>query len=468
MSTMEKFDLVVVGGGPGGYVAAIRAAQLGLAVALVEEKSLGGICLNWGCIPTKALLKGAEVGQTLRKAHNFGFEISDWNFDIARLVKHSREVSAQLSSGIEYLMRKNGVKVYAARARIESKGRLQLSLNNGDSLRLAAPHIVLATGARPRPLPGIMPDGEHIWTYFEALVPKEVPESLLIVGSGAIGLEFASFYADLGCRVTVVEAMQSCLPNEDASVAAEVTRSLSSRGVTFHSSTRLTSASVVGDSVVCELAGPSDAFSQLTVDKVLIAAGVIGNVEDLGLENIGLEPSNGMIPVDEWCRTPVVGFYAIGDVAGGPCLAHKASHEAVLCIEALTGTDGMKPLNKTFIPRCTYCHPQIASMGLTEDGAKKSGRSVRVGHFQLRANGRALASGVADGFVKVIFDAESDELLGAHMVGADVTEQLQGFGIAHTLEATAHDLVHTVFAHPTVSEAMHEAVLDAAGIALHA
>lgn len=461
-------DVAVVGGGPGGYVAAIRAAQLGLDVVLIEEKYLGGICLNWGCIPTKALLKGAEVAHTLRHAADFGFNVASWDFDIESLVTHSRDVASRLSSGIEYLMKKNAITVIEARAQVQAKERLSLQHTDGSSSELSARHIILATGARPRSLKGVAPDGDRIWTYFEAMTPQALPKSLLVIGSGAIGMEFASFYNDLDVDVTVVEALDQLMPNEDTDVARVVLRSMSKRGVECLFSTRVDSAVAEADFVACELIDTDGNIENRQFDRVLVAAGVVGNVEDLGLSSVGVELDGPFINVDEWCRTNVVGIYAIGDVSGGPCLAHKASHEAVVCIERLAGFDGVVPINKGTVPGCTYCRPQVASMGLTERAARALDRPIKVGRFDLAGNGKALAIAEPDGFVKVIFDEESGELLGAHMVGADVTEQLQGFGLARSMEATSSDLMHSMYAHPTVSEAMHEAVLDAHGRALHA
>ena len=468
MGAPVSYDVAVVGGGPGGYVAAIRAAQLGLDVVLVEEKHLGGICLNWGCIPTKALLKGAEVAHLLGHAEDFGFSVSGWNFDLSRLVQRSRDVSQRLSSGIEFLMKKNNVTVLEARARISGKERLALAHVDGASSEVVARHIILATGARPRSIPGVEPDGEHIWTYFEAMTPAELPASLLVIGSGAIGTEFASFYNDMGVAVTLVEALDQLLPNEDPEVAALVSRSMGRRGIECLAATRVESARVEGDRVSCTLVGRDGESSTHYFDRVLLAAGVVGNSDDLGLDSVGIETDRSFIRVDDWCRTNVVGVYAIGDVSGVPCLAHKASHEAVVCVEHLAGVPGIQPVNRETVPGCTYCRPQIASMGMTEQAARELGRPVRIGKFDLQANGKALAMGETEGFVKVIFDDQSGELLGAHMVGPEVTEQLQGFGIAQSLEATVDDLAHAMFAHPTISEAMHEAVLDAQGRVIHA
>jgi dihydrolipoamide dehydrogenase len=460
------FDLIVVGGGPGGYVAAIRAAQLGLKTALVEKQHLGGICLNWGCIPTKALLKGAEVAHTLAHAVDFGFTTGEVNFDIQRLVKHSRDVSARLTGGIGYLMQKNGITVIDGTARLSGKGSLTVTGTEGESI-YKADHIILATGARPRALPGIEPDGKLIWTYFEAMVPETLPESLLVVGSGAIGVEFSSLYNDLGVDVTLIEVMDTIMPVEDAEISAFARKQFEQRGIKVKTSTRIESLEKGDDSVTCMLTGEDGSSKSLTVDRLILCAGIQGNIENIGLEDLGIETDSSFIKTDEWCRTNAVGIYAIGDVSGPPCLAHKASHEGIICVEKLAGVDGVHPLDKTRVPGCTYCRPQVASVGMTEAEARNRGYTVKVGRFNYQGNGKALAIGEADGFVKTLFDANSGELLGAHMIGPEVTEQIQGFGIAQSLEATEQELMHTVFAHPTLSEAMHEAVLDACGQAIH-
>jgi len=464
MST--SFDVIVVGGGPGGYVAAIRAAQFGLSTAVVEKQHLGGICLNWGCIPTKALLKGAEVAHTLAHAADFGFTTGEVSFDLKRLVKHSRDVSARLSGGIGYLMNKNGITVVNGHARLSGKGRMSVE-SGGKTVEYRADHIILATGARPRPLPGIEPDGDRIWTYFEAMVPRALPDSLLVIGSGAIGVEFSSLYNDLGVDVTLVEVLDQVLPVEDAEVSAFARQQFERRGIRVKTSTRVTSLDKTGNSVTCTLQGPDGSEETVTVERVILSVGIQGNIEDIGLEALGVETERSFIKTDAWCRTNVVGVYAIGDVAGPPCLAHKASHEGVICVEKLAGVADVHPLDKTRVPGCTYCRPQVASVGMTETQARAAGKSVKVGRFNLQANGKALAIGEATGFVKTVFDAQSGELLGAHMIGPEVTEQIQGFGLAQSLEATDADLAHAVFAHPTLSEAMHEAVLDALGRAIH-
>ncbi|MDZ5601867.1 dihydrolipoyl dehydrogenase [Pseudomonas sp. RP23018S] len=462
----EAFDVLIIGGGPGGYVAAIRAAQLGLRTALVEKQHLGGICLNWGCIPTKAMLRGAEVAHTLQQAGTFGFSVGQVEFDIGTLVAHSREVSQTLTGGIAYLLKKNGITVFDGRARLTAKGCVSVTSAEGERA-LQAKHIILATGARPRPLPAIVPDGERIWSYFEALVPQQVPASLLVVGSGAIGVEFASLYHDLGCAVTLVEVAGQILPAEDREVASLVQREFERRGIRVLTQASVSAVRSDAEQAQCSVRLADGREEQIGVERVLLAAGIQANSEDLGLEALGVEIERGFIKTDPWCRTNVAGLYAIGDVAGAPCLAHKASHEGVLCVEKLAGVEGVHPLDKAFIPGCTYARPQVASLGLTEAAAKASGRRLNIGRFDYQANGKALAMGEAGGFVKTIFDADSGELLGAHMVGPEVTEQIQGLGIAQALEATEQSLSQVVFAHPTLSEAMHEAVLAASGKALH-
>lgn len=462
----SKFDVVVVGGGPGGYVAAIRAAQLGLSTALVEKQHLGGICLNWGCIPTKALLKGAEVAHTLAHAADFGFELSQIQFDIQKLVKHSRDVSARLRDGIGFLLKKNKVTVFEGFARLTDVGKLSVSGEQGEKA-LSASHIILATGARPRSLPGISPDGKRVWSYFEAMVPESLPKSLLVIGSGAIGVEFASLYRSLGSEVTLVEVQEQVMPTEDAEVSALAERRFRQQGMDVRTATKVTELTRHDDSVTCTLESNQGESETMAVERVILAAGIQGNIEDIGLESLGVATEGSFIRTDDWCQTNVVGLYAIGDVAGPPCLAHKASHEAIICVEKLAGVSGVHPLDKNRVPGCTYCTPQVASVGMTEADAKAAGRAVKVGRFHLQGNGKALAIADSEGFVKTLFDADTGELLGAHMIGPEVTEQIQGFGIAQALEATEAELIHTVFAHPTLSEAMHESVLDAMNRAIH-
>ncbi|AKE91499.1 MULTISPECIES: dihydrolipoyl dehydrogenase [Rhodococcus] len=459
----EKYDVLVVGSGPGGYVAAIRAAQHGLRTAVVERDRLGGICLNWGCIPTKALLHGADVAHTLANLRPLGFSASGVEFDMARLVEFSRSVSGRLSDGIGYLMKKNGIDVVRGSARLLDKGVVAVTAADESVSEYRADHVILATGARPRSVPGVVPDGDRVWTYFDALVPSELPKSLLVIGSGAIGVEFASLYNDLGTDVTLVELAPQIMPVEDAAVAGHVRRQFEKRGIGIHTGASVSELTVGTDAVTVAVRSADGTIDEATVDRVLVAAGIQGNVESLGLEELGVEVDRGFVTTDQWCRTTAFGVYAIGDVAGAPCLAHKASHEAVLCVDKLAGADHVRPLDRDYVPGCTYARPQVASLGLTEERARATGRRLQIGQFDLQASGKARAIGEADGFVKTIFDADSGELLGAHMVGPDVTEQIQGFGIARSLEATADDLAEVVFAHPTLSEAMHESVLAALG-----
>lgn len=462
---MQPFDLIVVGGGPGGYVAAIRAAQLGFKTALVEKQHLGGVCLNWGCIPTKALLRGADVAHTLKEAAHFGFAFDNLSFDINKLVAHSRNVANKLSQGIAYLMKKNGIAVIDGSARVAAKGELEVTLN-GKASRYKADHIILATGARARNLPNIAIDGKRVWGAREAMTPTALPERLLVIGAGAIGVEFASLYSDLGSSVTLVEAVERITPAEDAEISALAAKAFSKRGITVLTNTLVDALDSSGEDTIALLKGP-DGEQRLSVDQVILAVGISGNIEQLGLESLAVATERGFIKTDGFGKTNLVGLYAIGDVAGPPWLAHKASHEAVICVEKIAGVDGVKPLNKDRVPGCTYCRPQIASVGLTEAQAKSAGHEVRIGRFNLNANGKSLAINEAEGLVKTVFDSQTGELLGAHMIGPEVTEQIQGFGIAQQLEATEHELMHTVFAHPTVSESMHESVLDSLGLAIH-
>jgi dihydrolipoamide dehydrogenase len=462
-----NFDLIVLGAGPGGYIAAIRASQLGLRTAIVERDELGGICLNWGCIPTKALLRASEIQHLLRHLDAFGFQASDVRFDLEKVVARSRAVAKRLSAGVKHLMKKNKIPVFAGRGRLAGKGRVAVEREGAEPVELVAPHVVLATGARARTLPGLEPDGERIWTYKEAMVPKQLPASLLVVGSGAIGVEFASFYRDLGCEVTLVEILPRLLPAEDDEIAAAAQRAFEKQGMRIQTRTGVVSASKDGEKVAVVLRGEDGATQTLRFDRVILAIGITGNVEGLGLESTAVRIEKGHILVNEWLETDEPGVHAIGDVVGPPWLAHKASHEGVVCVERIAGFAGAHPLDATQVPGCTYCRPQIASVGLTERAARELGREVRVGRFPFLANGKALALGESEGFVKTVFDARSGELLGAHMIGGEVTELIQGFAIARSLETTEAELMRTVFAHPTLSEAMHEAVLDAYGRALN-
>jgi dihydrolipoamide dehydrogenase len=462
----QRLDLVVLGGGPGGYVAAIRAAQLGLKTALVEREHLGGICLNWGCIPTKALLRSAEVLELLRHASAFGLACDNPRFDLEAVVKRSRQVAAQLSRGVAHLLKKNKVTVLDGTGRLAGKGRLAVALAGGGESTLEAPHIVLATGARPRQLPGLEADGTLVWTYKEAMVPKVLPRSLLVVGSGAIGIEFASFYRSLGCEVTVVEVLPRILPVEDEEISAFAHRAFEKRGIRLLPNATVRALKRGADSVraTIEQGGKT---GEETFERVIVAVGIVGNVEGIGLEGTGVKVEKAHVVIDEWCRTGEPGVYAIGDLVGPPWLAHKASHEGVVCVEKIAGASDVHPLDPSKIPGCTYCTPQIASVGLTEAQAKARGHEVRVGRFPFVGNGKAIALGEPEGLIKTVFDARTGELLGAHMVGAEVTEMIQGFTIARTLEATEAELLHTVFPHPTISETMHEAVLAALGRAIH-
>jgi dihydrolipoamide dehydrogenase len=460
-------DCIILGGGPGGYVAAIRARQLGLRTALVESDELGGICLNWGCIPTKALLRTAELRHLLSEAAEFGLETGDVRVDWPRVVARSRSVAGRLSKGVAHLLRKNQVEVFAGRARLAGSGVVRVEKRGAEPSLLRAPHVVIATGARARSLPGIVPDGERIWTYREAMVPPALPRSLLVIGSGAIGIEFASFYRDMGTEVHVVEILPRILPAEDEEISAFAGRAFERRGIAIHTDARLDSLERVPDGVRARVSRREGDALTLEVERVILAVGVTGNVEDLGLEGTAVRVEHGHIVVDAWCRTHEAGVYAIGDVAGPPLLAHKASHEGVLCVEHIAGHADARPLDRSRIPGCTYSRPQIASVGLTERAAAEGGRAVRVGRFPFQGNGKAIAIGEKEGMVKTVFDAATGELLGAHMVGAEVTEMIQGFALARSLEATEAELAHAIFPHPTISETMHEAVLAASERALH-
>ena len=462
----NTFDLIVVGGGPGGYVAAIRAAQLGMKTAVVEREHLGGICLNWGCIPTKALLRSSEIYHLLHRLDDFGFSAKDISFDAGKVVARSRAVAKQLSNGVAYLLRTNKVTVFDGQGRLAGKGRLAVAKDGNPGTELAAEHIVLATGARARSLPGLEPDGERVWTYKEAMVPPAIPKSLLVVGSGAIGIEFASFYHDMGAEVTVVEVLDRVLPVEDEEISAFARKSFEKQGIRIHTAASVTSLEREGEGVTARIEADGKSH-EANVERVILAVGIVGNVEDIGLENTGVVVDRTHIVVDEWLRTGEPGIYAIGDVVGPPWLAHKASHEGVICVEHIAGVNNVHPLDVHNIPACTYCRPQVASVGLTEKAAREAGYEVKVGHFPFIGNGKAIALGEPEGMVKTVFDGKTGELLGAHMIGAEVTELIQGYTIAKTLETTETELIHTIFPHPTLSETMHEAVLDAYGRAIH-
>jgi dihydrolipoamide dehydrogenase len=462
----SSFDLVVVGGGPGGYVAAIRAAQLGMNAAVVEREHLGGICLNWGCIPTKALLRSSEIYHLLHRLDDFGFSAKDISFDAGKVVARSRAVAKQLSNGVAYLLRKNKVTVLDGHGRLAGKGRLAVTKDGNPVAQLAAEHIVLATGARARSLPGLEPDRERIWTYKEAMVPPAVPKSLLVVGSGAIGIEFASFYHDMGAEVTVVEVLNRVLPVEDEEISAFARKSFEKQGIKIHTGATVAALQHNGDRITARIEANGEG-QEATVERVILAVGIVGNVEDIGLENTGVVVDRTHVVVDEWLRTGEPGVYAIGDLVGPPWLAHKASHEGVICVERIAGVNDVHPLDIHNIPSCTYCRPQVASVGLTEKSARDAGYEVKVGHFPFIGNGKAIALGEPEGMVKTVFDSKTGELLGAHMIGAEVTELIQGYTIAKTLETTETELIHAIFPHPTLSETMHEAVLDAYGRAIH-
>jgi dihydrolipoamide dehydrogenase len=465
-----NFDIIVVGGGPGGYVAAIRAAQLGMKTAVVERENLGGICLNWGCIPTKALLRTSEVYGLIKHADAFGLSVKDVTFDARKVVERSRKVAAQLSNGVKMLMRKNKITVFDGTAKLAGGegGRRKLSvvLKDKSDVTLSAKNIILATGARARQLPGIEADGKLVWTYREAMVPPEFPKSLLVIGSGAIGIEFASFYRTMGAEVTVCEVVDRILPVEDEEVSAFAKRAFEKQGMKI-----LTGATVAnlkkGDGEVTATITVGGKSQEITVDRVISAVGIVGNVEDLGLEGTKVKVEKTHIVIDEWGFTGESGIYAIGDVAGPPWLAHKAMHEGVLVVEKIAGVKGVHPMKTANIPGCTYCQPQVASIGLTEAAAKAKGLQIKVGKFPFIGNGKAIALGEPEGFIKTIFDARTGELLGAHMIGAEVTELIQGYSIAKTLETTEAELMATVFPHPTLSEMMHESVLAAFGRTLH-
>ncbi|MGH7091278.1 MAG: dihydrolipoyl dehydrogenase [Stellaceae bacterium] len=461
-----SFDLLVLGGGPGGYVAAIRAAQLGLKTALVEREHLGGICLNWGCIPTKALLRASEIHHLLHHLDEYGFSASDIRYDAQKVVARSRAVAKRLSNGVAFLLKKNKVAVFDGEGRLTGPKRVAVAKNGSPVADLTAEHVILATGARARSLPGLSPDGERVWTYKEAMVPKAIPQSLLVVGSGAIGIEFASFYRDMGAAVTVVEVLDRILPQEDEEISAFAHKSFEKQGIAIHTGASVTALARQGEGVAARITAAGKEF-EIAVERVILAVGIVGNVEGIGLEGTGVKVERAHVVVDEWLRTGEPGIYAIGDLVGPPWLAHKASHEGVICVEKIAGLNDVHPIDWTNIPGCTYCRPQVASVGLTEARAKEQGRQVKVGRFPFIGNGKAIALGEPEGFVKTIFDAKNGELLGAHMIGAEVTELIQGFAIAKTLETTEQELMRTIFPHPTLSEMMHESVLAAYTGALH-
>src|SRR5277367_5712581 len=462
----QTFDVVIVGSGPGGYVTAIRASQLGMKTAIIERDQLGGICLNWGCIPTKALLRTSEINHLLHHLPDFGFAAVEPRFEIDKVVKRSRAVAKQLSQGVAFLLRKHKVTVFSGTAKLAGKQNVAVEKDGKPVATLKAPHIILATGARARQLPGIEADGKLIWTYKEAMIPPAMPKSLLVIGSGAIGIEFASFYRNMGADVTVVEVLDRILPVEDEEVSAFARKAFEKQGIKIHTGAAVKSLDKGTDSVTAKIEAGGKSFD-LTVDRVISAVGIVGNVEGIGLEGTGVKVDRTHVVADEWLRTGEPGIYAIGDVVGPPWLAHKAMHEGVTCVEKIAGVNDVHPLDISNIPACTYCRPQVASVGLTENAARAAGYEVKIGHFPFIGNGKAIALGEPEGMVKTVFDSKTGELLGAHMIGAEVTELIQGYTIAKTLETTEAELIRTIFPHPTLSETMHEAVLDAYGRAIH-
>ncbi|QCN96879.1 dihydrolipoyl dehydrogenase (plasmid) [Azospirillum argentinense] len=460
-----NYDLIVIGGGPGGYVAAIRAAQLGLSTAVVERENLGGICLNWGCIPTKALLRSAEVLRNAKHAAEYGLVIQNPSFDLDKVVQRSRKVAGQLNGGVKHLLKKNKVAVIEGEAKLLGKGQVAVTKGGAAVGTFGAKNIIIATGARARTLPGLEDDGNLVWTYRKAMTPNTTPKSLLVIGSGAIGIEFASFYNELGAKVTVVEVMDRILPVEDEEISAFARKQFEKQGMRIITNGKAGNLRKGADSVTVAVEA-NGKTEDITVDRVILAVGISPNTENLGLDNTKVQTDRGHIKTNANCQTDEPGVYAIGDVTGAPWLAHKASHEGVIAVEHIAGKHP-HALDVRNIPGCTYSHPQIASVGLTEKKAKEAGYEVRVGRFPFIGNGKAIALGEADGMVKTVFDAKTGELLGAHMVGAEVTELIQGYTVAKTMETTEQELMQTVFPHPTLSEMMHESVLDAYGRAIH-
>ncbi|MBS41081.1 MAG: dihydrolipoyl dehydrogenase [Rhodospirillales bacterium] len=460
-----SFDIIVIGGGPGGYVAAIRSSQLGMKTALVERDHLGGVCLNWGCIPTKALLRTSEIYHALKNANELGITTENISFDLNKIVSRSRDVAKKLNHGIEHLLNKNNVHVIPGEGGIIEPGVVCVKDQNGENNNLNCKNIILATGARPRSLPGIETDGKRIWNYRDAMVPNSMPNSLLVVGSGAIGMEFASFYGDLGASVTIIEVMDRILPAEDREISLLARNSFENQGMLIHTGATLKSLESNQREVKAEIEIEGNIKTQ-TFDNVILAVGIVGNTEILGLEKTAVEVEGSHLVVNKWQETAELGIFAIGDLVGPPWLAHKASHEASICVEYIAGLES-KPLDISKIPGCTYCRPQIASVGLSEEKAIGLGYNVKIGRFPLVANGKAIALGTDEGLIKTVFDAQTGELLGAHMIGAEVTEMIQGYVIARSSELTEEDLIHTVFPHPTISESMHESVLEAFERAIH-
>ncbi|HEY0919045.1 dihydrolipoyl dehydrogenase [Devosia sp.] len=476
----DQYDLIIIGAGPGGYTAAIRAAQLGMKVAIVEREHMAGICSNWGCVPTKALLRSAEIYGYMSHAEKYGLTSGGPGFDLDAIIKRSRQIAGQMNNGVQFLMKKNKVDIIWGEARLAAPGVVDVGQPTKPPVEPQHPapknrlgegtykarNVIIATGARPRVLPGIEPDGELIWTYFEAMKPASFPKSLVVMGSGAIGIEFASFYRSLGAEVTVIELLPQILPVEDAEISALARKRMEKRGIKFLTDARVTKVDKSKSGVTAHVELKSGETQQVSGERLISAVGVQCNTEGLGLEQLGVKLERGAIAIDEYGRTNVPGVWAIGDVAGPPMLAHKAEHEAMITVETIAGQK-VHPLDRRRVPGCTYCEPQVASVGLTEARAREQGREIKVGRFPFVGNGKAIALGEPDGLVKTIFDAKTGELLGAHLVGAEVTELIQGFVIAMNLETTEEDLIHTVFPHPTLSEAMKEGVLDAYGRALN-
>jgi dihydrolipoamide dehydrogenase len=467
----DPYDLVVLGSGPGGYVAAIRAAQLGLRTAIIERENLGGICLNWGCIPTKALLRSAEVFHQMKHAKDYGLAADNVTADLAAVVARSRGVAKQLNQGVTHLMKKNKIAVHMGTGQLVAPGKIEVTGDKGSEV-VDGRHVIVATGARARDLPFAKADGERIWTYRHAMTPKEMPSKLLVIGSGAIGIEFASFYNDLGAQVTVVEMMDRIVPVEDADVSAFLEKALKKQGMTILTGAGVESIAASSSGVKAAIKGKDGTVSESDFSHVIVAVGIVPNTDDIGLEALGVQAERGIIAIDPYGRTNVKGLWAIGDVTPGPWLAHKASHEGVTAAEAIAQELGNKDvhphaMDKRNIPGCTYCHPQVASVGLTEAKAREAGYEIKAGTFPFIGNGKAIALGEAEGFIKTVFDAKTGELLGAHMVGAEVTELIHGYVIGKTLETTEAELMQTVFPHPTLSEMLHESTLAAYGRALH-
>jgi dihydrolipoamide dehydrogenase len=463
---MESFDVIVIGSGPAGYVCAIRAAQLGLKTAIVEREQLGGICLNWGCIPTKALLRSSEIWHLMHRLGEFGFSADSFKFDLTKIVERSRRVSKQLSNGVAFLMKKNKIAVIAGEAKVSGKDKIAVS-KDGTTTEYEAKNIVLATGARARTLPGLEPDGKLVWAYREAMIPSMFPKSLLVVGSGAIGIEFASFYRTLGSDVTVVEMLDRVLPVEDEEISQFAHKAFAKQGMKIKAGTTVEKLEKAAENVTASLKSKGGKSETITVDRVILAIGIVGNIENNGLEQAGVKVEKTHVVVNEWGETGVPGVWAIGDLVGPPWLAHKGMHEGVIVAERIAGVKDVHPLNTSNVPSCTYCWPQVASIGMTEAAAKASGRKIKVGRFPFIGNGKAIALGEPEGLIKTVFDSETGELLGAHMIGAEVTELIQGYAIAKTGELTEAELVSTIFPHPTLSEIMHEAVLAADNRPVH-